>query len=386
MKTKRSGKVLVTTAVALAVLVGASWTASAQSGGAAGGDRTRDQLQQGPGAGGGQDQTQDQVRDRIQDRIRGAAGLTPEERAAMQNNLDGCYKAGAASGWLPSIFPGEPGGRQISTRTMLKLQERVRTAAQQGMPVDPVLAKVQEARTKGVPEANLERVCERMENCVREAQRIMAQAKADGMKPAPDQRRERRMTQEMAQHMWRGTSPEDVDQLRMRARERSRDHACTLEDLTVASETATRLREEGVDGRRAVAVTGDALAKGYGAEELRRLQYMMVYRHREQRAVTGLVDDFEHCLATGMDATHMYQYMMQHGWMGPGDMHGPGGSDPMDDQGHHGPGGMDGTGGMGGGGMGGMGGGGNMQGDGQGGMNGGTGSGGTGTGEPMGGK
>jgi hypothetical protein len=125
-----------------------------------------------------------------------------------------------------------------------------------------------------------------------------------------------------------------VDQLRTRARERSRERACTLEDLVAASETATRLREEGVEARRAVRVTGDALAKGYGAEELRRLQYMMVYRHRENRAVAGLVDDFEHCLGAGMDSAHMYQYMMQHGWMGPGDAYGPGGSRPIDDQGH----------------------------------------------------
>jgi hypothetical protein len=166
-----------------------------------------------------------------------------------------------------------------------------------------------------------------------------------------------------------------MEQLMARARERSRDRICTLEDLTVASETATRLREEGVGDRRAVRVTGDALAKGYGAEELRRLQYMMVYRHREQRAVSGLVDDFEHCLATGMNSAHMYEYMMEHGWMGPGDMQGPGGSHPMDDQGH-GPGHMgDGSGGH-------MDGDGSHMGDGMGG----TGGGGTGSGEPMGAK
>jgi hypothetical protein len=254
---------------------------------------------------------------------------------------------------------------------MLKLQERVRAAAQEGLPVDPVVNKIQEARTKGVPEANLERICERMENHVREAQRIMTRAKADGIQPAPDQRRERQMIQEMAQHMWRGTTAADVDQLRTRARERSRERTCTVEDLTVASETATRLREEGVEAHRAVRVTGDALAKGYGAGELRQLQYMMVYRHREQRAVTGLVDDFEHCVATGMNSAHMYEYMMQHGWMGPGDMHGPGGSNPIDDQGH-GPGHMgDGSGG-------GTDGGGHHVGDGMGGTS--TGGGGTGGG------
>jgi hypothetical protein len=381
MKTNRLIKVLMTTAAALALLAGA---AAAQ-------DRTQDQIRDRI-----QDQTQDQVRDRIQDRIRTASNLTAGERAAMQKNLEACYRTGAASEWLPAIFPGEPSGRRISTQTLLKLQERVRAAAQEGLPVEAVLAKIQEARTKGVPEANLERACERMENNVREARRIMTQAKADGMTPPQDPQRERRMVQELAQHMWRGTPAGDVDQLRTRARERSRDRTCTLEDLTVASETATRLREEGVDARRAMQVTGDALAKGYGAEELRRLQYMMVYRHREHRSVTGLVDDFEHCLAAGMNSSHMYQYMMQHGWMGPGDMHGPGGSQPIDDQGHgpghmgNGSGGnMDGEGphmgdnvggaGSGGGGTGGGGSGGS-------GTGGGSGGGGSATGEPMSGK
>lgn len=334
MSASRKCKVLVAGAAALAVLAGAAWTAAAQSGTTTSPGPRYEQPPAGPQAGADQEQAQAQIRERIQERIRTAPNLTPGERAAMQGNLEGCLKAGAAGPALQAVFPGEPKGKQVSTPTMLKLQERVRAAAQEGLPVEPVLSKIQEARTKGVPDATLERVCERMENHVREAQRIVTRARADGLKPAPDPRRERQMVQDLAQHMWRGTPPADVDQLRERARERSRQRACTMEDLVAASETATRLREEGVEARRAVRVTGEALQKGYGAEELRRLQFMMVYRHREGRPVAGLVDDFEHCLGAGMDAAHMYKYMMQHGWMGPGDVGGPGGSRPIDDQGH----------------------------------------------------
>jgi len=332
MSASRKCKVLVAGAAALAVLAGAAWTAAAQSGTTTSPGPKHERQQAGPQAGADQEMAQAQIRERIQERIRTAPNLTPGERATMQGNLEGCLKAGAAGPALQAVFPGEPKGKQLSTPMMLKLQERVRAAAQEGLPVEPVLAKVQEARTKGVPDATLERVCERMESHVREAQRIMTQARADGLKPASDPRRERQMVQELAQHMWRGTPPADVDQLRERARGRQR--VCTMEDLVAASETATRLREEGVEARRAVRVTGEALQKGYGAEELRRLQFMMVYRHREGRPVAGLVDDFEHCLGAGMDAAHMYQYMMQHGWMGPGDVGGPGGSRPIDDQGH----------------------------------------------------
>lgn len=334
MKTTRRCKVLVTGALALAMFAGGAWTAAAQGGAAEPSGPQWAENRQGPQAEGDQTRTQEQIRERIQERIRTAADLAPGEQTRMQENLQACLRAGAADPALEAIFPGEGKGRKLSTQTMLRLQSRVRAAAEEGLPVAPVLAKVQEARTKGVPDPALEQVCERMENHVREAKRVLTQARADGLQPAPDARRERQQIQEMAQQMWRGTSPEEIEQLRTRARERLRTRECTTEDLVAASETATRLREQGVEARRALRVTGQALAQGYGAEEMRRLQFMMVYRHREGRAVEGLVDDLEHCLGASMDAAHMYQYMMQQGWMGPGDMHGPGGSRPIDDQGH----------------------------------------------------
>jgi hypothetical protein len=252
----------------------------------------------------------------------------------MEANLEACLRSGVTDPGLETFFPGNGKARQISTQTMLQLQTRLRAMAQEGLPAEPALAKVREALMKGVPDAGLAQVCERAEQHVREAKRIMTQAKADGIQPAPDARREQQMIREMAQQMWRGTAPADMDGLRTRARDRLRSRPCTMEDLVAASETATRLREEGVEARRAMQVTGEALQQGYGAREMRQLQYMMVYRHREGRAVTGLVDDFGHCVSAGMDSGHMNQYMMQHGWMGPGDVQGPGGSRPIDDQGH----------------------------------------------------
>ena len=219
------------------------------------------------------------------------------------------------------------------TTTIRDIPSEVLLTQQDGLPAEPVLAKLQEARMKGVADPGLAQVAERVEKHVREAKRIMTQAKADGVQPPADPRRERQMVREMAQQMWRGTAPEDVDALRTRSRDRLRSRACTMEDLVATSETATRLREEGIEARRAMRVAGEALQRGYGAEEMRKLQYMLVYRHREGRGAEGLVDDFEHCLGAGMDAAHMYRYMMQNGWMGPGDVQGPGGSRPIDDQG-----------------------------------------------------
>ena len=47
----------------------------------------------------------------------------------------------------------------------------------------------------------------------------------------------------------------------------------------------------------------------------------------------GFLADMEHCLSETMGVGEMYNYMMQHGWMGPGDMHSPGGQHWMDDVG-----------------------------------------------------
>lgn len=347
MNRNRSLKALLSGVVALAVLAGAAWTASAQDGTGNNPGPGVEANRQGPNPDGDRDQVRDRDQDRtrphdgpatgsyerIRDRTRSSQSLSDAERTRMLSNLEALERAGVTDPGLATAFPGGK-GRQLSTQTMLQLQTRVRAMAQEGLPVEPVLAKVQEARMKGVADAGLAQVAERVEQHVREAKRIMTQAKQDGVQPPADPRRERQMIREMAQQMWRGTSPEDVDALRTRARERLRARDCTMEDLVATSETATRLREEGIEARRAMRVAGEALQRGYGAEEMRKLQYMLVYRHREGRGAKGLVDDFEHCLGAGMDAAHMYRYMMQNGWMGPGDVQGPGGSRPIDDQGH----------------------------------------------------
>jgi hypothetical protein len=332
--------------LALAVLAGAAWTASAQDGAAAGPGPGVEANRQGPNPDGDRDQVRDRDQDRtrphdppatgsyerVRDRIRSSQSLSDAERSQLLSNLEALERAGVTDSGLETVFPGGK-GRQLSTQTMLQLQARLREMAQEGLPVELVLAKVREAFMKGVADAGLAQVAERIEQHVREAKRIMTQARKDGVQPPADPRRERQMIREMAQQMWRGTAPEDVDALRARARERQRTRVCTMEDLVATAETATRLREEGIEARRAMRVAGEALQRGYGAEEMRKLQYMLVYRHREGRGAKGLVDDFEHCLSAGMDAAHMYRYMMQNGWMGPGDMQGPGGSRPIDDQG-----------------------------------------------------
>jgi hypothetical protein len=312
----------------LAVLLSGPAVPLAQAGG--GGDPGLAARQDSKSAG---DQARDRARDRIQERIQNARDLTYGERASMSENLEALLRTGEAANGLDAVFPREGRGRQLSTEAMLKLQSRLRVMAQDGLPLEPVLGKVQEALMKGVPDAGLVQASQRVETQVREASRIVAQARADGIRTPGDPRREHQVIRDLAQQMWRGTSASDVTALLARARTRARSGATTMDDVVAASETATRLREEGVESRRAVQVASEALRQGYGTKEMRQLQYMLVYRHRQGRGVSGLVDEFERCLNSGMDGPHMYQYMMQGGWMGPGDMQSPGGTRPIDDQG-----------------------------------------------------
>jgi hypothetical protein len=298
--------------------------------------------------------SKDQVRARLHKDIDAAVDLTAEQRAAMHANADACVDLGIDPAGLDALFPGEQKRNRVSAQTMLRLQNRVMTAAREGLPVEPVMAKVQEGRTKGVPDPLLEQACVRMENHVRAANQIMKRAMNDGLDPPGDPAQNRRMNTEMAQQMWRGTKEQDYDQLRERARLRLRDGSCSVEDLVSAGELGTRLMEAGVERERAMKFSGDALQQGYGRREMQQLRIVVAARHQRGEPMDGFMGDMEHCIGAGMGAGEMYNYMMRHGWMGPGDMYGPGGHQPTDPKGHGGKHGGDGDeGGQGGGGQGG---------------------------------
>lgn len=283
-----------------------------------------------------QDRDRDNWRNQLHKQIDAAPDLTPDQRATMHANLDACFELGVTDASLEAVFPGEDKRHHVSAQAMLRLQNRIMTAAREGLPVEPMLNKIQEGRTKGVPEPLLERACERMENHVRTANRIMQRAMDDGVEPPRDQTQSRRMQKEMAQQMWRGMDEEGYDQLRERARLRLRDGECGADDLVAAGEVATRLLEAGAERQRAVRFSGEALRQGYRAQELRRIQLMVAAQHQPGKSLDGFFGDMEHCVGAGMGAGEMYNYMMRHGWMGPGDMYGPGGYHPTDHKGHGG--------------------------------------------------
>jgi hypothetical protein len=278
------------------------------------------------------DVSRDQLRHQMHSEIDAAGHLSMQERQTMHANLDACFQMNMPGPMLRAAFPGSSHG-QMSGEAMIGLQNSVMATGRDGLPVEPMLAKIQEGRTKGVPAPALERACDRMAGYLRAADRIMTQSREHGLEPPKDPVQQRRMHQEMTMQMWRGMSEEGYDQLGDQARMRLRDGNCGIADLVSAGEVATRLQEEGVAGKRAVQVTGEALRHGYRANEMMQLQYMVMNRQRSGGTIDGFMGDMEYCLGSGMQVGQMYEYMMQHGWMGPGHMGGPWGSQHMNNMG-----------------------------------------------------
>lgn len=300
----------------------------AQEGGDAAQVRQREQVQKAD-----QDPQGDALRQRIRERIENEEGLQVQERERLRQHLGECKELGIDDETTAALFDEtEPLKNQI------RIQERVLAMAREGLPLDPVMKKLQEGRQKGANNQVLEQVCTRVEAHVRTASRFMKRAQADGVKPdTPDA--ERRQTCEMATHMWRGLKEEDMDQLRERARLRLREGSCTTEELTVAAETATGLHEMRIERQRAVRLAGEALQNGYTVQEMKQLRWMVMTARMHGGPNDDVLDTLEQGLRNQHQLTHMIRQMQQHGWMGPADEHGGRGGRTPDDARGSGPGG-----------------------------------------------
>jgi uncharacterized membrane protein YgcG len=321
-------------------------------------DRTRqqsvEQTRLGDGSG---DRAREQDRQRIRDRIDAASTLSAQERARMHQNLDACLAHGAEVGELGAIFPGAGPGTALSAQSMLRLQERVRTMLQDGLCAEAVVDKVREGRMKRVPEARLEHAAERMQQHVRAAHHQLKQARHQGADSSDDPLRENALVKGLALNLWRGLEEGDIERLRDRARRR--DGGCSTTDLAAAAETATQLRELGIEGSRAVDLAGEALQRGYSAREMRQLGFMVMATHMHGGPPDEVLKHLEEGVGHHRDLGEISRNMMQWGWMGPSDTgHGHGGHSPVDDVLGGGPGGHHGGSGDGGGHGGGGGGGG----------------------------
>ncbi len=314
--------------VALLAVAGTVVSAAAQDQGDAAQFRNREETRNTAQAPQG-----DALHQRIRERIEKEEGLQTQERERLREHLEECKRLGLEDEKIAALFDeSQPLRRQI------RAQERVLAMAREGLPIEPVTLKLQEGRRKGASEEVLERICARMEEHVRAANRVMERARAEGLAPGnPDD--ERRRTREMAMHMWRGLREEDMDQLRERAHLRLRDGSCTTGELVAAAETASKLKEMGIERHRAVRLAGEALQYGYTAREMRQLGWMVMTAHMHGGPNDEVFDTLERGIRNQHQLAEMMQQMWQRGWMGPGDEHGGrGGYSPMNDARGGGPG------------------------------------------------
>jgi hypothetical protein len=278
-----------------------------------------------------QDPQGDALRQRIRERIDREEGLQDRERERLREHLGECKRLGLDDEVLAALFcEDEPLQKQIRT------QERVMAMAREGVPVDLLTEKLQEGRRKGANSQVMEQVCVRIENNLRIAHRYMNRVREDGVETGDDNA-ERRHTRQMAMNMWHGLEEGDMEQLRERARLRLRDGSCSTEDVAASAETATQLKEMGIERRRAVLLAGEALQNGYNAKEMRQLGWMIRTAHMHGGPAEDVVGTIEDGIRNQHQLTHMMQQMFQNGWMGPADQHG--GHGPMDGSMGSGPGG-----------------------------------------------
>jgi hypothetical protein len=343
-KTREGARISRLMAVILAVLFLAATAAIAQDEGdepLRTRDRERSELRDGSGDPSG---PMEQFRQRLERRIQAAGDLDEAARHQMRENLAACLRHGVDTEDVEAIFPAPETPGALDGQTCLRLQNRVVAMLEGDLPCEPLLAKVREGMTKRVAAGAIEGVATRLEQHVRQADRVLGEATKDGLEAPQEPQRRREMAGELAQHMFRGLGEGDCDQLRERARLRLRDGSCELEDLAAAAATTMRMREEGVAPRRALEVAGEALQAGYNAREMRELAHMVMASHRHGADLDEIMDGIENGLGDGMGAGEMYRHMMQQGWMGPADMPGPGGHSPGEgqgggpgDEGPHGP-------------------------------------------------
>ena len=251
-------------------------------------------------------------------------GLDAGERTRMRERLQSCIDAGLPPEQLPGLFPTQ-NQRHLQARTSVRVQNQVTAALADGLPVEPMVAKVREGCVKGVPDARIEQAANRIEANLRVSRRIMRESVGDGLTPPADPQQQANQVRTMAQHMWSGLQEGDMQRLREQARERLHDGSCQTDDLVGAGGAAVRMMGAGADRSEAVRLSGEALRRGYNRQQMQEMSALLEVGQANGGPLDRMLRDMEECLGEGMGSGEMARHMVRSGWLGPGQMQGPGG-------------------------------------------------------------
>jgi hypothetical protein len=279
----------------------------------------------------GSDHDRMALHDRIRDRIHDAPGLSTTDRRQMMQHLDTCLQLGLRDDQIEGLFPMGGSDRRMNAQDLMTAQEQVIRAAHSGMPADLLADKFREGRMKGAAPEAIGGAMHRMEEHMVAAHQQMNHAIANGVTPSGDEWTDRHLHRGLALDMWRGLSDDDLEVLRDHAMQRISGGECSIVEFAAAAETTTEFIEQGVAHQRSRHMVGTSLEQGYSAEEMRQLGQMMRSAGGHGGPTDEMLTWMEQHMAGGEHMDDMTQQMIHMGWLGPRDMHGPGGHSPVDD-------------------------------------------------------
>ena len=259
-------------------------------------------------------------------------------RERMMNNLGECFRHGMTDGQVRALFPEAGSSGTAHVEAMLAMQDRVLDLADRDLAIEPVMDKIMEGRTKHVPYDRLEPVVDRLGHSLQVSHRIMMEAIDDGVTRPATRDGMHDANRDLARCLWDGLGEHDLEHLAEQARVCARDRDCHTDDLVAASQAATRFTHSGMDRAEAVTMAGEAIRNGYSAASMRAMGDMMVGAAAMNEHHAEMTNHMREWIHEGMSMDDMTRHMMEGGWMGPADMMGPGGHNPMDNMGGGGPG------------------------------------------------
>ncbi len=301
----------------------------------------------------------------IEQSLANRPGIDPDLMTQMQTNLEKCVALGMGTDQVNLLFDVQGNWDNERAREMLARQQQILTMSEQGLPTSPMLDKMSEGHMKNIPMPQMDRVLDQVQANIQTAHTHMMQALAGGVSGSQSPAGLQQANSDLARCLWDGLQESDLSTLGEHARMRAQNSNCDMSDYVAASQAATRFMGSGMDHDQAVNMAGDAIMQGYSPEQMGTMGSMMMASDDNSEHHQEMMAQMQTWVHDGMSWDEMTEHMIEGGWMGPADMMGPGGCNPMDNMGMSGPGhdgGMMGGGdhdhdGMGGGDGGGMGGG-----------------------------
>ncbi|MDB9823106.1 hypothetical protein OAC89_05330 [Deltaproteobacteria bacterium] len=186
---------------------------------------------------------------------------------------------------------------------MLEAHEMLMKAKRENLPEEPIMNKLHEGVAK---QAQADKILQAMERV--RARYETASEYAQSM--TQDKERSRQMTREMAESMAAGMEKEDVgritEMLQQRTMDMVRNESGELDQETF--KTARTMALTGVESESIVDVVDNALQKGYGAGEMKKLGNTFMSQARTSSSPSELAKSYSRAIQHGANVDSLKSY------------------------------------------------------------------------------